>query len=165
VMSNLGLERALHQNGLRLVRADVGDRYVVEAMLREKINLGGEQSGHVVFLDHNTTGDGMLTALQVLALMRREERPLSELARAMQRAPQVLRSVRVKDKKTPLAELPGVAKLVGAAEEARYRVSLRYSGTEALARVMIEGDDADDIERRASELVALIQKAVGEAGK
>ena len=84
-MSNLGLERALERMGLRLMRADVGDRYVVEAMLREKINLGGEQSGHVVFLDHNTTGDGMLTALQVLALMRREERPLSELAAVMKR--------------------------------------------------------------------------------
>ena len=91
------------------MRADVGDRYVVEAMLREKINLGGEQSGHVVFLDHNTTGDGMLTALQVLALMRREERPLSELARVMERTPQVLRSVRVRSK-TPLEELPEFAR-------------------------------------------------------
>src|SRR5215813_8452881 len=105
IMSNLGLERALRGQGLRLVRADVGDRYVVEAMLREKINLGGEQSGHIVFLDYNTTGDGMLSALQVLALMRREERPLSELARAMQRAPQVLKSVRVRAK-TPFAEIP-----------------------------------------------------------
>ncbi|HEY6548303.1 MAG TPA: phosphoglucosamine mutase, partial [Vicinamibacteria bacterium] len=105
VMSNLGLERALKGMGLALVRADVGDRYVVEAMLRDKINLGGEQSGHVIFLDHNTTGDGMLTALQVLALMRREERPLSELAAVMQRTPQVLKAVRVRAK-PPLDELP-----------------------------------------------------------
>jgi phosphoglucosamine mutase len=167
VMSNLGMERALHQNGLRLVRVDVGDRYVVEAMLREKINLGGEQSGHVVFLDHNTTGDGMLTALQVLALMRREERPLSELARVMQRTPQVLRSVRVRSK-PPFEEIPGLASALAATNVAlggNGRVNLRYSGTEPLARVMLEGDDQARIESLADELAEVIRKGIGEPAK
>ncbi|HTO70774.1 MAG TPA: phosphoglucosamine mutase [Myxococcota bacterium] len=167
IMSNLGLERALAKAGLRLVRADVGDRYVVEAMLREKINVGGEQSGHVVFLDHNTTGDGMLTALQVLALMRREERPLSELAGAMSRTPQVLKSVRVRAK-PPIDEVPGLLKALASAEAALRgggRVNLRYSGTEPLARVMIEGDDPAQIESLAEELCSVIRKAVGEAAK
>ena len=164
VMSNLGLERALHAAGLRLVRADVGDRYVVEAILRDKINLGGEQSGHIVFLDHNTTGDGMLTALQVLALMRREERPLSELARVMERTPQVLKSVRVRAK-PPFDEIAGLAKLTSGARVQRWRLNLRYSGTEPLARVMIEGDDAAEIEAYASEICELIRTAIGESAK
>jgi phosphoglucosamine mutase len=137
---------------------------VVEAMLREKINLGGEQSGHVVFLDHNTTGDGMLTALQVLALMRREERPLSELAAVMQRAPQVLRSVRVRAKQR-FDELPAVWKRFQATQrelEGAGRINLRYSGTEPVARVMIEGDDQQRIEALADALCAEIQKAIGE---
>jgi phosphoglucosamine mutase len=167
IMSNLGLERALRAAGIRLVRADVGDRYVVEAMLREKINLGGEQSGHILFLDHNTTGDGMLTALQVLALMRREERPLSELARVMSRTPQVLRSVRVRQK-PPFEEISGLPRLLASANDAlrgRGRVNLRYSGTEPLARVMLEGDDAAQIEALAEELCSVIQKAIGEAAR
>ena len=164
VMSNLGLERALTGMGLQLVRADVGDRYVVEAMLREKINLGGEQSGHVVFLDHNTTGDGMLTALQVLALMRREERPLSELARVMERTPQVLRAVRVSSKPRfeTLPEFPRALARVDAQLAGRGRILVRYSGTEPVARVMLEGDDRAEIETIADELCALIQRAIGE---
>jgi phosphoglucosamine mutase len=165
VMSNLGLERALSGMGISLIRADVGDRYVVEAMLREKINLGGEQSGHLVFLDYNTTGDGMLTALQVLALMRREERPLSELARVMERTPQVLRSVRVASK-PPLEDVPGFARALAKLDadmSGRGRILVRYSGTESVARVMLEGDDIAEIERNADELCALIQRAIGEA--
>ena len=120
-MSNLGLERALAKRGHRLVRADVGDRYVVEAMLREKINLGGEQSGHVVFLDHNTTGDGMLTALQVLALAcGARSAPLSELARVMQRTPQVLKSVRVREQDAVRRAARARAR-AGASVEARAR--------------------------------------------
>jgi len=166
VMSNLGLERALAGMGLALLRADVGDRYVVETMLREKINLGGEQSGHVVFLDHNTTGDGMLTALQVLALMRREERPLSELARVMERTPQVLRAVRV-SRKPPFEELPGLARALARVEAdlaGRGRILVRYSGTERVARVMLEGDDRSEIETIAEELCALIKREIGEEG-
>lgn len=164
IMSNLGLERALAGMGIALVRADVGDRYVVEAMLREKINLGGEQSGHVVFLDHNTTGDGMLTALQVLALMRREQRPLSELAAVMQKTPQVLRSVRVRAK-PPLAELPEVVRCEASIRQTLGgdgRVNLRYSGTEPVARVMIEGDDPVRIGRLADELCEALRRAIGE---
>ena len=167
IMSNLGMERALRAQGIRLVRADVGDRYVVEAMLREKINLGGEQSGHILFLDHNTTGDGMLTALQVLALMRREERPLSELARAMQRTPQVLRSVRVRSKPA-LDSIPELARAVAKLErelDGRGRLNVRYSGTEPLARVMLEGDDEKTIGALADELCDVIRKAIGEAAK
>src|SRR5215510_5557916 len=167
VMSNLGMERALHSQGIRLVRADVGDRYVVEAMLRDKINLGGEQSGHLVFLDHNTTGDGMLSALQVLALMRREERPLSELARVMQRTPQVLRSVRVRTK-PPLDSLPDLASAIKKVDRdlaGRGRVNVRYSGTEPLARVMLEGDDEKRIAALAEELCDVLRKAIGEVGK
>ena len=107
-MSNLGLERALAEIGLELVRTQVGDRYVVEEMRRSGYNLGGEQSGHVIFLDHNTTGDGLLTALQVLAILRRKERPLSELVRGIERFPQVLLNVAVAEKR-PLEELPELA--------------------------------------------------------
>jgi phosphoglucosamine mutase len=167
IMSNLGMERALRAQGIRLVRADVGDRYVVETMLRDKINLGGEQSGHLLFLDHNTTGDGMLSALQVLALMRREERPLSELARAMQRTPQVLRSVRVRSKHA-LDSIPEVARAVAKLErelDGRGRLNVRYSGTEPLARVMLEGDDEKTIGALADELCDVIRKAIGEAAK
>ena len=164
VMSNLGLERALAGMGLALVRADVGDRYVVEAMLREKINLGGEQSGHVVFLDQNTTGDGMLTALQVLGLMRREDRPLSELARVMERTPQVLHAVRVRSK-PELESLPELATALARVERklaGRGRLLVRYSGTEPVARVMLEGDDRAEIETIALELCALIEREIGE---
>jgi phosphoglucosamine mutase len=165
VMSNLGLERALARMGLRLVRTDVGDRYVVEAMVREKINLGGEQSGHVIFLDHNTTGDGMLSALQVLALMRSEDVPLSELASgAMERVPQVLRSVRVREK-VPFEELSDLQRTLEAVEEALHgwgRILLRYSGTEPLARVMIEGEDQARIEELATDVCAQIRRAIGE---
>jgi phosphoglucosamine mutase len=164
-MSNLGLERALARMGLRLVRTDVGDRYVVEAMVREKINLGGEQSGHVIFLDHNTTGDGMLSALQVLALMRSEDVALSELVSgAMERVPQVLRSVRVREK-VPFEELSDLQRTLDAVEEALHgwgRILLRYSGTEPLARVMIEGEDEARIQELATEVCAQIRRAIGE---
>jgi phosphoglucosamine mutase len=139
VMSNLGLERALQRMDLRLVRTDVGDRYVVDAMVREKINLGGEQSGHVIFLDHGTTGDGMLSALQVLALMNSERLTLSQLAGdAMQRVPQVLRG------------------------EGWGRLLVRYSRTEPLARVMLEGEAQARIHELADEVCAEISRLIGE---
>jgi len=137
---------------------------VVEAMLREKINLGGEQSGHLVFLDHNTTGDGMLSALQVLALMRREERPLSELARVFQRTPQVLKSVRVREK-TPFTEIPEFARALARVDgelSGKGRINVRYSGTESLARIMLEGDERAKIESLAQELCEVLRKAIGE---
>ncbi len=166
VMSNLGLELALKRAGIQLLRTDVGDRYVVEAMLREKLNLGGEPSGHIVFLDHNTTGDGMLTALQVLALLRRRERPLSELVDVFERVPQVLRMVRVREK-TPLEELPEFQTMLKRIErdlKGRGRIHVRYSGTEPVARVMLEGEDQSRIDELADEVCAQLHATIGQEG-
>jgi phosphoglucosamine mutase len=149
-MSNLGLERALDRIEVGLVRAPVGDRYVVEAMRNGKFNLGGEPSGHIVLLDHNTTGDGLITALQALAIMRNTGRCLSELTADFERFPQVLVNVQVAEKK-PIESLTRVTDVLAKVEDelaGRGRVLIRYSGTEPLARVMIEGED----ERRVSEL-------------
>ncbi len=162
-MSNLGLEIALAREGIKLVRTEVGDRYVVEAMRRADLCFGGEQSGHVVFLDHNTTGDGMLTALQVLAILRRREQPLSELVTLVEPLPQVLRAVRVREK-PPLDSLPELRALVERVEAelgSRGRLVLRYSGTEPVARVMLEGEDRAQIEAFAAELCERIQRLIG----
>ncbi len=151
VMSNLGLERAVRAAGGTVVRTQVGDRYVVEEMRKHGYNLGGEQSGHLVFLDHATTGDGIIAALRVLAVMVREGRPLSELAGVMQRTPQVLINVKV-DRKRPLDELAAVGELIRAVERDLGddgRVLVRYSGTEAKARVMIEGPNESAIREQA----------------
>jgi phosphoglucosamine mutase len=165
VMSNLGLERALAELGLELVRTQVGDRYVVEEMRRSGYNLGGEQSGHVVFLDHNTTGDGLLTALQVLAVQRRKERPLSELVRGVERFPQVLLNIGVANKR-PIEELPELVRHIRQVETelaGRGRVLIRYSGTERKARVMVEGEDEVRVRTYAQELAATLRRVLGEA--
>jgi phosphoglucosamine mutase len=162
--SNFGLEQALRDRGIELLRAAVGDRYVVEAMRREGLNLGGEQSGHVIFLEHNTTGDGVLTALQVLAILCRKGRPLSELASVMTPLPQIERSVRVRTK-PPIDEMPDVARLIEQIEKRlgeEGRMVVRYSGTEPLARVMLEGPDPDHIEGFAEEVCELIRAKIGE---
>ncbi len=154
VMSNLGLQVALESMGLKLLRTAVGDRYVVEAMLSGGYNLGGEQSGHVVFLNHTTTGDGILTALRVLAVMVRDEKPLAELARVMETYPQVLINLRIKERKD-LASLPQARAAMAAAEQRlgpRGRLLVRYSGTEPLLRIMAEGEDQGLIEQVAQEL-------------
>ena len=154
VMSNLGLERAVKAAGGKVVRTQVGDRYVVEEMRRCGYNLGGEQSGHLVFRDHATTGDGIIAALKVLSVMVREGRPLSELASVMTRSPQVLVNVKV-DRKLPIAELPAVQSLIHATEVHHGdegRVLVRYSGTEAKARVMIEGPDEPSIRKHAEAI-------------
>ena len=163
VMSNLGLDLAIEALGGRTVRTAVGDRYVVEEMLRGRYNLGGEQSGHVLFLDQTTTGDGLITALFVLALVVERGRTLSELRRVMQRTPQVLLNVRVSEKRE-IAELPLVRQAIRAAESAlerRGRVLVRYSGTETLARVMIEGENTDQIRRLAEDIVSAFQSEIG----
>ncbi len=163
-MSNLGLELELRRHGIELLRTDVGDRYMVEAMRAHDLVLGGESSGHVVFLEHNTTGDGLLTALQVLALRQREGRPLSLLARVFEPCPQKLRSVRVREK-PPLESLDELQALVGRVESefaGRGRVLVRYSGTEPLARVMVECQDADRIDSALEELCKEIDRAIGE---
>src|SRR4029078_9590105 len=126
-----------------VVRTQVGDRYVVDEMRRNGYNLGGEQSGHLLFLDHATTGDGIIAALRVLAVMVREQRPLSELAKVMTRTPQALVNIQV-ERKRPREQLPEVNKLIAAVEAELGddgRILVRYSGTEAKARVMIEGID------------------------
>ncbi len=163
VMSNMGMEVALRRRGIRLVRTAVGDRYVVEEMRRGSYNLGGEQSGHIIFLDHATTGDGIITALQVLSLMRRTERPLSELAAIMERYPQVLRNVPV-SRKPPLEELPGLVRRIQEAERGlgeEGRILVRYSGTEPTLRIMVEGREAAFINALAGEIEETIGREIG----
>ena len=163
VMSNLGLDTALRGFGVRVVRTPVGDRYVVEEMLRGGYNLGGEQSGHIVFLDHNTTGDGCLTALQVLAIMMEKGKPLGELKRVMTKLPQVLLNVEVKEKRS-FSHIPRVRRRIAQAKKelgVRGRVLVRYSGTEPLARIMLEGENEDGIRRMASEIAEEIRVELG----
>ncbi len=163
VMSNLGLEVALRRAGIRLLRTAVGDRYVVEEMRRSGYNLGGEQSGHLVFMDAGTTGDGMLAALQVLTVMVREQLPLSELAGVMQRYPQGLVNVLVREKR-PVEALPTVAEAIRAAEAElsdRGRVVVRYSGTENKARVMVEAEDQASVDRWCRAIADEFEAAVG----
>ena len=167
VMSNLGLERAIKAAGGRVVRTQVGDRYVVEEMRKHGFNLGGEQSGHLVFRDHATTGDGIVAALKVLSIMAREGKPLSELASVFTRSPQVLVNVRVAAKR-PLEQLAAVQALIRATEAELGddgRVLVRYSGTEAKARVMIEGPDEASIRGRADQIAAaLVEACAADAG-
>lgn len=162
-MSNLGLERALAREGIGIERCNVGDRYVVETLQREGLALGGEQSGHIVHLELSSTGDGLLTAVQIAAIVRQMRRPLSELLAGFRRYPQILKNVRVA-RKPDLAGLPRVAAAVRSVEErlgADGRLVLRYSGTEPLARVMIEGPDQPSIEAMAGELAGVIQEEIG----
>ncbi len=164
VMSNLGLERSLAEVGLGLVRTRVGDRYVVERMRADGYNFGGEQSGHLVFLDHATTGDGVLAALQLLAVVVGSGKPLSELARVMEAVPQVLQNVRVREKR-PVEDLPGVQRVLRAVEAELGkdgRVLVRYSGTEPKLRVMVEGDDEDRIRAMAAEICEAVRREIGE---
>jgi phosphoglucosamine mutase len=155
VMSNLGLERALQRQGLRLERTPVGDRYVVEAMRQGGYNLGGEQSGHLIFLDHASTGDGIIAALQVLAVMQRTGRPLSELAAtAMERVPQVLENVTLPERR-PLEEMKALCAAMAQVErelDGQGRVLVRWSGTEAKLRIMVEGPDEQRIRRFAKDM-------------
>jgi phosphoglucosamine mutase len=161
VMSNIGLERAIRTAGGRMVRTQVGDRYVVEEMRRNGYNLGGEQSGHLVFLDHATTGDGIVAALRVLAIMQREGKPLSELGKVMTRTPQVLVNT-VVDKKVPLEQLSDVQELIADVEKQLGedgRVLVRYSGTESKVRVMIEGMDETRIKSWAEDIAGAVVKS------
>jgi phosphoglucosamine mutase len=165
IMSNLGFEVALRGLGGNLIRTPVGDRYVVEQMRRNGYNLGGEQSGHMVFLDHGTTGDGILSAIQVLAVMLREGRPLSELKKIMEQYPQKLVNVPVGIRK-PIDRVPEIMKLQRAMEQRlgeHGRIVIRPSGTEPVIRVMVEGADRELIEEVAYSMAACIQKHM--AGK
>lgn len=159
VMSNMGLHLALKEAGVEVVETKVGDRYVLEEMLKCGAILGGEQSGHIIFLNHNTTGDGLITALNLLAVLKRTGAPLSELAAAMTRLPQVLINVRVKDK-SRLKEVPAVVDAIRSAE-ARLkgvgRILVRPSGTESLVRVMVEGPDEAELAAIAEQVAGVIR--------
>lgn len=164
VMSNMGLDIALRKAGGKVVKTDVGDRYVVEEMRRGGYHFGGEQSGHMIFLEHNTTGDGMISALQVLAILQKSGKPLSELASVMTALPQVLVNVRVRERRS-LEELPEVQELVTDVESRlgdTGRVLIRYSGTEPLMRIMLEGQDQSEITRMANEIAELVKLKIGE---
>ncbi len=161
VMSNLGLERKLDEAGLKLVRTQVGDRYVLEEMRRSGCNVGGEQSGHIILADHSTTGDGLVAGLQVLAALVEAKRPASELLRQFEPLPQLLKNVRFNGGAEPL-ESDSVRKRIAAAEaelEGRGRLLIRKSGTEPLIRVMAEGDDPALVERLVDDICAAVQSA------
>ncbi len=163
-MTNLGLERVLAAEGIRLARTPVGDRYVLEEMIRTGANLGGEQSGHIIFLDDAPTGDGLLTALKIACLVSLRG-PLDTLVTGLQEYPQTIVNVRVKSK-PPLESLPGVVAARKEAERAlggAGRIVLRYSGTESLARVMVEAERAEDVERWSVQLANAIKAAIGAA--
>lgn len=162
-MSNIGLELTLKEHGISMVRAQVGDRYVVDTMRKNGLNLGGEQSGHIVFLDQSTTGDGIVAALKVLEAMRRTGKPLSELKKAIQLFPQVREDIRVV-RKEPFEKYKEITQAIADAQEALHgkgRVFVRYSGTEPLARVMVEGESRPEIQSLARKIAATIQKALG----
>ncbi|MDZ4224783.1 MAG: phosphoglucosamine mutase, partial [bacterium] len=160
VMSNLALDHAMEKNGIRLVKTQVGDRYVVEEMRKNGCNMGGEQSGHLIFLDYNTTGDGILGALMVLKIMLEEQKPLSELRRVLIPYPQILINVPVREKK----DFASVPKVLGAIHEVEKtlgkegRILVRYSGTENIARVMVEGEDSKKIHHLAGMVEEVIKE-------
>jgi phosphoglucosamine mutase len=160
VMSNLGLEKFLERRGIRLMRTKVGDRYVVEKMLEGGFNLGGEQSGHVIFLDFNTTGDGAITAAQVLSLMKEKDAALSKLAAKIKLFPQVLMNVEV-EKRHDIRAIPEIEAAVKKAEErlgGRGRVLVRASGTEPKIRVMLEGEDEKLISKLGKDIAKVIRE-------
>jgi phosphoglucosamine mutase len=159
-MSNLGLERFLAGHGVGLVRAPVGDRYVLEAMREHGCNIGGEQSGHIILADHATTGDGLVAGLQVLAALVEANAPASELLRQFEPLPQLLKNVRFNGG-APL-EVDSVRKRIAAAEaelEGRGRLVIRKSGTEPLIRVMAEGDDPALVQRVVDDICEAVQSA------
>ena len=163
VMSNIGLEKALATYEIKMLRTPVGDKYVLEQMLERGSALGGEQSGHVIFSQYATTGDGILTALQVLQIVRDSGRTLDDLVAEIESFPQKLVNVRVKNKR-PLAELSSVRAEIEAAEQAfagSGRVLVRFSGTEPLARVMVEGPSEDEVDKWTGRIAEAIQAELG----
>ncbi len=163
-MSNMGLEAALKRSGIHMLRAAVGDKYVLEEMQKTGATLGGEQSGHILFMDTDaTTGDGILTALRVLEVLARSGKSLTELVADLKVFPQVIRNIKVREK-TPLAELPNVVEAIRAAENDlgdTGRVVVRYSGTEKLARVMIEAESEAKMSQHAESISQALQKSIG----
>ncbi len=164
VMSNAGLDAVIGKAGGRVIRTDVGDRNVIDEMLRGGHNFGGEQSGHMIFRDFSTTGDGLVSALQILRIMKASDRTLSELLRCWKRFPQILNNVPVREKR-PFAGLDGVGELLRAAELALKpqggRVLLRYSGTEPKARLLLEGPDLEELEKWSGQIGEVIRRQIG----
>jgi phosphoglucosamine mutase len=163
-MSNMGLEIALKKSGIRMLRANVGDKYVLEEMLKTGATLGGEQSGHIIFLDgESTTGDGLLTALRLMDIVVRTGTQLAELVGDLKVFPQKIQNVRVREK-VPFSKIPAVQAAIDAAERelnGKGRVVVRYSGTEALARVMVEAESEEKMREITARIAAEIQKALG----
>jgi len=165
VMSNIGLEIALRDAGIGIVRCPVGDKYVMEEMIQRDLSLGGEQSGHVIFSDYLFTGDGLATSLNVLRTMAGTGRELADLASDLTTYPQVLLNLRV-ERKVDLRTVPEVAAVMAAVESrlaGNGRLLVRYSGTEPLLRVMLEGRDQDEIRRWGEEIVDAVKRHVGAA--
>jgi len=164
VMSNAGLEAAITKAGGKMLRTNVGDKNVIDEMLRGGFNFGGEQSGHLIFRDHASTGDGLVAALQILRIMRAKETPLSKLAKCWTRFPQLVTNMKVREKK-PFAELAGVNALVAAAEKELCaqggRLLLRYSGTERKARLLVEGRDTAALKTWSEKICGAIQQQIG----
>jgi phosphoglucosamine mutase len=165
-MSNFVLDETLQKSEGKVLRTKVGDRYVIEAMMKNDLNVGGEQSGHMIFRDYSTTGDGIVSALQILRIMVDTGKPLSELKRCLVKYPQAQRNLKDREKK-PIEQLPDVQRLVTEAERelsGAGRVLLRYSGTEPKIRLLIEGRDSEKINARADTIAAVIREAIGAAG-
>jgi phosphoglucosamine mutase len=164
VMSNAGLEVAIKKAGGRMLRTAVGDKNVIDEMLKHGYNLGGEQSGHLIFRDHSTTGDGLVAALQILRILKAKNQPLSKLAKCWTRFPQLVTNVKVREKK-PIEQLDGVSLLVAAAEKELQsqggRLLLRYSGTEPKIRLLVEGSDAQVLEKWSAQICSAIQAQIG----
>lgn len=163
IMSNAGLEAAMQEAGIKVIRTAVGDRYVLEEMMRSDCNLGGEQSGHLIFSDYNTTGDGLITALKVLTLMKKTGKSLSELSSCMQTFPQRLVNIRVREKKD-IDSIPEINRVIRDSEkilEGKGRIVVRYSGTEPLLRIMVEGDKEDKINSIVVEISAIVNRCLG----
>jgi phosphoglucosamine mutase len=164
VMSNAGLEAAVKKAGGRMVRTSVGDKNVIDEMLKHGYNFGGEQSGHLIFKEHGTTGDGLVAALQVLRILKSKKLPLSEVAKCWTRFPQLVTNVKVREKK-PFEELDGLNQLVKAAEldlnAQGGRLLLRYSGTEPKVRLLVEGSDAASLKSWSQKICGTIQQQIG----
>ena len=163
VMSNFGLDEVLRRNGGKVLRTDVGDRFVIDAMVQHQLNFGGEQSGHLIFRDFSTTGDGLIAALQIMAIMARTGKTLSELRQILHKIPQVLRNLTVREK-LPFEQFGGLTERVAEAKSRLHgkgRVILRYSGTEPKARLLLEGPDADELKELAEGIVEELAKNLG----
>jgi phosphoglucosamine mutase len=163
VMSNFGLDETLAEHKGRVLRTKVGDRHVIAAMLRDELNVGGEQSGHMIFRDYSTTGDGIVSALQILRIMAESGKPLSELKQCLRKYPQAQRNLKVREK-IPIDQMPDVTALVAEAEKilgGAGRVLLRYSGTEPKIRLLIEGRDSVVIEAHADRIAGVLQERIG----